>query len=112
MQGEFSISHPHTVTPSSYQLPAQVDTPTVQIWLTDSTSIARIPFIVAGLFYLLADDGFYDRIIEKYNYPVEILAQSMEDQSRITSWREITKEDMKIFFWLFLAYGNQSIKWN
>ncbi|CAH1982633.1 unnamed protein product [Acanthoscelides obtectus] len=100
------ISDLPSAPPSPQQLlnlPADPSS-SVRTWLTDSPNVARIPFTGApGLkvlldghspidyFNLLADDGFYDLILESSNnYAVEILAQSTGDQSRINSWRDIT----------------------
>lgn len=112
--------HVPSAPPSPQQLPGlAAGPPPVRTWLKDPPNVQRIPFTaVSGLklvlnghnpidyFNLLADDSFYELIIlNSNNYAVEILAQSSGEQSRITSWKDITKEEFKIFLGLLFHMG-------
>lgn len=97
--------------------------PAVPLWLPERPQVTQIPFrgntgLKAGLdarepldyFNLLFDDHFFQLVVENTNsYAVEILVNSTSDQSRITRWKDVTKEEFRTFLGLFFHMGTIKI---
>lgn len=58
---------------------------------------------VFDYFNLLVNDNFYNLVIEEINlYAVEILSK-LSEQARISNWKDLIVDELKIFLDLFHA---------
>lgn len=94
-----------------------------RLWLNEAPEVVKIHYSgVSGLkcvmdshhpidyFNLLFNDNFYELIVQNSNaYAVEILANSTSEQSRIAAWKDVTKEEFKIFLGLLYHMGTIKI---
>lgn len=90
------------------------------VWENDSTSMKSFPFtkcesllqpIVGNdpidyFLHILTDDILNEIIIQTNAYAVEILFRpETKENSRITTWKDITREEILVFFGLILHMG-------
>lgn len=95
-----------------------------RVWLENPPDVQKIPFSgdhglkvdmegnqPVDYLNLFMNDHFFEFLLEKSNnYAVDILANSTSDQSRITSWRDISREELRIFIGILFHMG--TIKMN
>lgn len=94
-----------------------------KLWLPTAPDRTRIPFSAnPGLkvvmdshkpidfFNLFFNDRFYELVVNNSNlYAVEILSRSMSEQSRIAAWKDLSKDEFKIFLGLLFHMGTIKI---
>ncbi|XP_046393696.1 piggyBac transposable element-derived protein 4-like [Ischnura elegans] len=107
---------PHPVSSS----PGRIDSPSSFIWSEIKENSIIIPFTgrpglkveltgqdPSDFFFLVANDEFVNIIIRETNAnAVDILSRSPLPRSRITEWKDVTRDELEVFFGLLFLMGN------